>query len=157
MLQLLLLLHPVHILGQRAPENKTLMQPSGMQGMSTNATNIVLVHGGWADGSSWSKVISILQKAGHKVIAVQLPTHSLADDVATVKRAIDLVGKPVTLVGHSYGGEVITNAAYNNPNVTGLVYIALLLLTKGSHYQLLFPQQNSQRNSSSKIAEGLST
>ena len=117
--------------GSAAPENKTLMQPSGMQGMSTNATNIVLVHGGWADGSSWSKVISILQKAGHKVIAVQLPTHSLADDVATVKRAIDLVGKPVTLVGHSYGGEVITNAAYNNPNVTGLVYIAAFAPNEG--------------------------
>ena len=117
--------------GLAAPENKTLMQPSGRLGMSTNATNIVLVHGGWADGSSWSKVISILQKAGHKVIAVQLPTHSLADDVATVKRAIDLVGKPVTLVGHSYGGEVITNAAYNNPNVTGLVYIAAFAPNEG--------------------------
>lgn len=117
--------------GLGAPENKTLMQPSGRLGMSTNATNIVLVHGGWADGSSWSKVISILQKAGHKVIAVQLPTHSLADDVATVKRAIDLVGKPVTLVGHSYGGEVITNAPYNNPNVTGLVYIAAFAPNEG--------------------------
>jgi pimeloyl-ACP methyl ester carboxylesterase len=114
--------------GLATPENKTLMQSQGIQGMSTNATNIVLVHGGWADGSSWSKVISILHEAGHqvghRVIAVQLPLHSLADDVATVKRAIDLVGGPTILVGHSYGGEVITNAGYNNPNVTGLVYIA---------------------------------
>jgi pimeloyl-ACP methyl ester carboxylesterase len=110
--------------GLATPENKTLMQPQGIQSMSTNTTNIVLVHGGWADGSSWSKVIPILENAGHKVIAVQLPLHSLADDVATVKRAIDLVGESITLVGHSYGGFVITNAAYNNPNVTSLVYVA---------------------------------
>jgi pimeloyl-ACP methyl ester carboxylesterase len=91
--------------------------------MAANTTkmNIILVHGVWADASSWSKVIPILQKAGHRVIAVQLPEHSLADDVATVKRAIQLVGGPTVLVGHSYGGEVITNAAYNNPNVKGLV------------------------------------
>jgi pimeloyl-ACP methyl ester carboxylesterase len=100
------------------------MQPQGVQGMATNATNIVLVHGVWADGSSWNKVIPILENAGHRVIAVQLPLNSLADDVATVKRAIDLVGGPVTLVGHSYGGFVITNAGYNNQNVTGLVYVS---------------------------------
>ena len=121
--------------GLATPENKTLMQPQGIQGMSTNATNIVLVHGGWADGSSWSKVISILHEAGHqvghRVIAVQLPLHSLVDDVATVKRAIDLVGGPITLVGHSYGGFVITNAAYNNPNVTGLVYVAAFAPDEG--------------------------
>jgi pimeloyl-ACP methyl ester carboxylesterase len=121
--------------GLATPENKTLMQSQGIQGMSTNATNIVLVHGGWADGSSWSKVISILHEAGHqvghRVIAVQLPLHSLADDVATVKRAIDLVGGPTILVGHSYGGEVITNAGYNNPNVTGLVYIAAFAPDEG--------------------------
>ena len=99
--------------------------------MSTNATNIVLVHGGWADGSGWSKEIPILENAGHRVIAVQLPLHSLADDVATVKRAIDLVGGPTILVAHSYGGEVITNAGYNNPNVTGLVYIAALAPDEG--------------------------
>ena len=102
------------------------MQPQGTQGLSTtsNATNIVLVHGLWADGSSWSKVIPILKNAGHRVIAVQLAERSLADDVATVKRGIDLVGGPTILVGHSFGGFVITNAAYNNPNVTGLVYVS---------------------------------
>ena len=110
--------------GFASPENKTLMQPQGVQGMATNATNIVLVHGVWADGSSWSKVIPILENAGHRVIAVQLPLHSLADDVATVKRAIDLVGGPTILVGHSFGGFVITNAGYNNQNVTGLVYVS---------------------------------
>ncbi len=115
------------------PENKTLIQPQGTQNMSanTNSTKIVLVHGGWADGSGWSKQIPLLHEAGHQVIAVQLPTHSLADDVETVKRAIGHIGGPVTLVGHSYGGEVITNAAYNNPNVTGLVYIAAFAPDEG--------------------------
>ena len=114
-----------------APENKTLMQPQGVQDMATNATNIVLVHGLWADGSSWNKVIPILQNAGHKVIAVQLAAHSLADDVATVKRAIDLVGGPTILVGHSFGGFVITNAGYNNKNVTGLVYVSAFAPDEG--------------------------
>jgi len=112
--------------GSANPENKTLMQPQGINGMVTNATNIVLVHGFWADGSSWSKVIPILRNAGHQVIAVQLPLHSLADDVATVKRAVEQFGGPTILVGHSYGGFVVTNAAYNTPNVTGLVYIAAM-------------------------------
>jgi pimeloyl-ACP methyl ester carboxylesterase len=112
-------------------QNKTSTQPQGIKGMATNATNIVLVHGAWADGSSWGKVIPILEKAGHKVIAVQLPLHSAADDIATVKRAIDHIGGPVTLVGHSYGGFVITNAAYNNPKVTGLVYIAAFAPDQG--------------------------
>ena len=115
-------------------QNKTSMESQGTPSMSTtNATNmnIVLVHGTYVDGSSWSKVIPILQNAGHKVIAVQLPLHSLADDIATVKRAIDLVGAPVILVGHSYGGIVITNAAYNNSNVKGLVYIAAFAPEEG--------------------------
>jgi pimeloyl-ACP methyl ester carboxylesterase len=117
--------------------NNTLMQPDGTQGMgtTTNATTtnatIILVHGGWADGSSWGKVISILKNAGNRVIAVQLPLHNSADDIATVKRAIELAGGPVLLVGHSYGGFVITNAAYNNPNVTGLVYVAAFAPDEG--------------------------
>src|SRR5215213_7946692 len=120
--------------------NNTLVQPDGTQGMgtgttttnatSTNAT-IILVHGGWADGSSWGKVITILKNAGHRVIAVQLPLHNSADDIATVKRAVELAGGPVLLVGHSYGGFVITNAAYNNPNVTGLVYVAAFAPDEG--------------------------
>jgi pimeloyl-ACP methyl ester carboxylesterase len=116
-----------------AQQNNTLMQSQRGQSMTTNPNNmsIVLVHGVWVDGSSWSKVIPLLQNAGHKVIAVQLPLQSLSDDVATVKRAIDLVGGPVILVGHSYGGFVITNAAYNNPNVKGLVYIAAFAPNEG--------------------------
>ena len=116
--------------------NNTLIEPEASQdmGSTTNATtktNIVLVHGLWADGSSWSKVIPILQNAGHRVIAVQLAFHSLAEDVATVKRAIELVGGPVTLVGHQFGGFVITNAGYNNQNVTGLVYVSALAPDEG--------------------------
>jgi pimeloyl-ACP methyl ester carboxylesterase len=118
--------------GLASPGNNTLMQAQGIQSTTTNnATNIVLVHGAWADGSSWGKVIPILEKAGHRVIAVQMPLHSAADDIATVKRAINHIGGPVTLVGHSYGGFVITNAAYNNPNVTGLVYIAAFAPDEG--------------------------
>jgi pimeloyl-ACP methyl ester carboxylesterase len=127
-------LAPTTYSGFATSENKTLMQPQGTQGMSnttSNTTNIVLVHGGWADGSGWSKQIPTLEKAGHKVIAVQLPLHSLSDDVETVKRAISHIGGPVTLVGHSYGGAVITNAAHNNPNVTGLVYIAAFAPDEG--------------------------
>lgn len=113
----------------------TLNQPQSTQGVAntnaTNTPNIILVHGAWADGSSWNKVIPILKNAGYRVIAVQLPLHSLADDVATVKRAIELFGGPTILVGHSYGGFVITNAAYNNPIVTGLVYIAAFVPDEG--------------------------
>ena len=113
------------------PENKTLMQPQRMNGMATNSSNVILVHGGWADGSSWGKVITILKNAGLNVVAVNMPLHNLADDVATVKRAIEHIGGPTILVGHSYGGEVITNAGYNNSNVTGLVYIAAFAPDEG--------------------------
>src|SRR5215469_6679400 len=114
-------------------QNKTSIEPTGMKKTITNATkiNIVLVHGLWADASSWSKVTPILQDAGHKVVAVELPLHSAADDIATVKRAIDLAGGPVILVGHSYGGFIITNAGYNNPNVKGLVYVAAFAPREG--------------------------
>jgi pimeloyl-ACP methyl ester carboxylesterase len=75
--------------------------------------------------------IPILREAGHKVVAVQLPLHSLSDDVQTVKRAIAHIGGPTILVGHSYGAAVITNAGYNNPNVTRLVYIAAFAPDEG--------------------------
>jgi pimeloyl-ACP methyl ester carboxylesterase len=124
---------PTHLGLANAQQNKTLIQPQGIQSMTANTTkmNIILVHGAWADGSSWSKVIPILKNAGHHVIAVQLPLRSLADDVATLKRAIQLAGGPIVLVGHSYGGMVITNAAYNNPNVKGLVYVAAFAPNEG--------------------------
>src|SRR5260370_7588542 len=85
--------------------------------------NVVLVHGAWADGSSWAKVIPILEKAGLHVVAVQNPLTSLDEDVAAVQRAIALEGGLVILVGHSYGGAVITEAGAD-PKVAGLVYVA---------------------------------
>src|SRR5271168_3333025 len=85
--------------------------------------SLVFVHGAWADGSSWSKVIPLLQAKGMHVVAVQIPLTSLADDVAATKRAIALQDGHVVLVGHSYGGAVITEAG-NDPKVIGLVYVA---------------------------------
>jgi pimeloyl-ACP methyl ester carboxylesterase len=85
---------------------------------------IVLVHGAFADASGWSRVIPILQQDGYFVTAVQIPLTSLSDDVATAKRLVDSQKGPVVLVGHSYGGAVITGAAAGNPNVKALVYLA---------------------------------
>ena len=87
-------------------------------------TSIVLVHGAFADGSSWNKVIPILEAEGFAVTAVQNPLKSLADDVASTKRVIEDQEGDVVLVGHSYGGAVITEAAANNPKVKALVYVA---------------------------------
>ena len=81
---------------------------------------VVFVHGAWADGSSWSKLIPILQSKGLHVVCVQNPLTSFADDVAATKRIIDAQDGPVLLVGHSYGGAIITEAG-NNPKVAGLV------------------------------------
>ncbi|UWZ83635.1 alpha/beta hydrolase [Occallatibacter riparius] len=85
--------------------------------------NIILVHGAWADGSSWAKVIPILQERGFQVTAVQLSLATLDNDVAITKRAIALADGPVLLVGHSYGGAVISEAG-NDPKVAGLVFVA---------------------------------
>src|SRR5882672_8678393 len=101
-------------------------QASSPQGVR----NIVIVHGAWADGSSWSKVIPLLQAKGLHVVAVQNPLTSLADDVAATKRAIASQDGPVLLVGHSYGGVVITEAG-NDPKVVGLVYVAALAPSEG--------------------------
>lgn len=94
--------------------------------------DIVLVHGAFADGSSWSKVVTRLQAKGYNVIAVQNPLTSFADDVAATKRAIALLEGPVLLVGHSYGGMVISEAG-KDPKVTGLVYVAALVPEEGQN------------------------
>ena len=91
--------------------------------METN-TSVVLVHGAWADGSSWSKVIPLLQNKGFSVIAPQLPLTSLDDDIAVTRNALASQKGPTVVVGHSYGGLVITGAANDAPNVSALVYIA---------------------------------
>lgn len=105
-------------------------QDAYSQSIPKGVKNVVLVHGAFADGSSWSKVIPGLTAAGLNVIAVQNPLISLEDDVAATKRAIALMDGPVLLVGHSYGGVVITEAG-NDPKVAGLVYVAALIPNDG--------------------------
>jgi pimeloyl-ACP methyl ester carboxylesterase len=97
---------------------------AGVASAQTSKPSIVLVHGAFADGSSWAKVIPLLDNDGYTVIAVQNPLTSLADDIATTKRVIEAQKSPVVVVGHSYGGAVITAAAAGNPNVKSLVYVA---------------------------------
>jgi pimeloyl-ACP methyl ester carboxylesterase len=97
---------------------------------STHAVSIVLVHGGFVDGSGWQHVYNILKKDGHNVSVVQNPTTSLADDVAFTRRVISAQPGQVLLVGHSYGGVVITEAG-NDPKVAGLVYIAAFAPDQG--------------------------
>src|SRR6267378_400681 len=105
-------------------------------GDATRVRNVVLVHGAWADGSSWAKVIPLLEKVGLNVVAVQNPLTSLSDDVATTKRAIALQDGPVILVGHSYGGVVITEAG-TEPKVVGLVYVAAFAPDGGESVETL--------------------
>jgi pimeloyl-ACP methyl ester carboxylesterase len=88
--------------------------------------NIVLVHGAFVDGSSWNGVIERLQKKGYHVSAVQNPLTSLADDVAATRRVLAQQDGPTVLVGHSWGGEVITEAGADDPKVVGLVYVAAI-------------------------------
>ena len=98
--------------------------------------NVVLVHGGFVDGSGWEGVYQMLKKDGYKVSIVQNPTLSLADDVAATKRIIAMQDGPVILVGHSYGGVVITEAG-NDPKVERLVYIAAFAPDKGESVDAL--------------------
>ena len=92
--------------------------------------NVVLVHGGFVDGSGWESVYGLLTKKGYHVTVVQNPTITLADDVAVTKRAIDAQDGPVILVGHSYGGVVISSAG-DDPKVVGLVYICAFAADNG--------------------------
>jgi pimeloyl-ACP methyl ester carboxylesterase len=109
-----------------SPTAKASAQEQSHAGINT----VLLVHGAWADGSSWSKVIPLLEAKGLHVVAVQIPLTSFADDVVATQRAIALEDGPVLLVGHSYGGAVITEAG-NDPKVAGLVYVSAVAPDKG--------------------------
>jgi pimeloyl-ACP methyl ester carboxylesterase len=93
--------------------------------------NIVLVHGAWADGSSWSAVVERLQAGGYNVIAPQFPENSLADDVARLRQVLNRQSGPTIVVGHSYGGQIMTSLGADTPNVVALVYVAAFGLDEG--------------------------
>ena len=115
--------------------------------------NVVLVHGAFADGSGWRAVAEILQRDGYSVSVVQEPETSLAEDAAATKRIIERVNAPLILVGHSYGGAVITQAG-NEPQVRGLVYIAAFQPDTGETLGDLLKQKPPAANSTVPAGEG---
>jgi len=102
--------------------------------------NIILVHGAWADGSSWSKVIQRLQEAGYYVTAPQFPLTSLEDNLVRLREVLALQKGPTLLVGHSYGGQIMTALGTDAPNVIGLVYVAAFGLDEGETLGSLLSQ-----------------
>jgi pimeloyl-ACP methyl ester carboxylesterase len=102
--------------------------------------NIVLVHGAWADGSCWTGVIERLQEAGFRVRAPQFPLTSLADDVARLRQVLAFQDSPTIVVGHSYGGQIMTALGADAPNVVGLVYVAAFGLDSGESLGALLAQ-----------------
>jgi pimeloyl-ACP methyl ester carboxylesterase len=102
--------------------------------------NIVLVHGAWADGSSWSAVIERLQANGFRVIAPQFPMTALADDVARLRQVLEFQDGPTIVVGHSYGGQIMTSLGNNAPKVVALVYIAAFGLDESESLGALLAQ-----------------
>ena len=102
--------------------------------------NIVLIHGAWAEGSCWSGVIERLQADGYHVTAPQFPLTTQADDVARLRQVLDLQDGPAIVVGHSYGGQIITALGADAPNVAGLVYIAAFGLDQGESLAALLSQ-----------------
>jgi pimeloyl-ACP methyl ester carboxylesterase len=105
-----------------------------------SATNVVLVHGAWADGSSWSAVIERLQADGYNVTAPQFPMTALAADVARLRQVLARQNGPTIVAGHSYGGQIITALGTNAPNVVGLVYIVAFGLDQGESIGALLGQ-----------------
>jgi pimeloyl-ACP methyl ester carboxylesterase len=99
--------------------------------MAKSKPNVVLVHGAWADGSCWSDVIEGLQAKGYHVTAPQFPENSLAADVARLRQVLSRQDGPTVVVGHSYGGQIMTSLSTDAPNVVGLVYIAAFGLAEG--------------------------
>ena len=128
--------------GSAALAGLTAVQASGLASAAEAApagsnrghpkANVLLVHGAWVDGSSWSQVIAILQRHGHNVVAVQLPLTSLADDVAWTRHVLaERLQGPTVLAGHSYGGAVISGAATGVENVIGLVFASAFAPDEG--------------------------
>ena len=117
-----------------------------MSSGSKSVKNIVLVHGAWADGSSWSGVIERLQADGFHVRAPQFPLSSLAEDVARLRQVLAFQDGPTLVVGHSYGGQVITALGADAPNVVGLVYIAAFGLDEGESLGELPPRALVRRS-----------
>jgi len=115
------------------------------QALAEPVKNIVLVHGAFADGSGWGRVADILAKDGYTVSVVQEPLTSLADDVAATKRVLEMQQGPTVLVGHSYGGVVITEAG-DAPNVVGLVYVAAFIPDQGESAVGLLSQAPAANN-----------
>jgi pimeloyl-ACP methyl ester carboxylesterase len=113
--------------------------PEGSTEMNARP-NIVLVHGAWADGSSWSGVIERLQADGYHVTAPQFPLTSLADDVARLRQVLDLQDGPTVVAGHSYGGQIMTALGADAPGVAGLVYLAAFGLDEGESLGALLSQ-----------------
>src|SRR5437016_371136 len=113
-------------------------QPGGAE--MSSLPNIVLVHGAWADGSCWSGVIEGLQAEGLKVTAPQFPLTSLADDLARLRQVLALQEGATIVVGHSYGGQIMTALGADAPNVVGLVYIAAFGLDEGESLAALLSQ-----------------
>jgi pimeloyl-ACP methyl ester carboxylesterase len=102
--------------------------------------NIILVHGAWADGSSWSGVVERLQADGFQVRAPQFPLSSLADDVARLRQVLEFQDGPTVVVGHSYGGQIMTALGSDATNVAGLVYVAAFGLDEGESLGALLSQ-----------------
>jgi pimeloyl-ACP methyl ester carboxylesterase len=116
-------IHKLNIRFALALATLTLLGGAATQSLAAPIKNIVLVHGAWVDGSGWKPVYEILTRDGYSVTMVQLPETSFQDDVAATKRILDLQTGPCILVGHSYGGSIITEAGVDS-HVAGLVYVA---------------------------------
>ena len=117
-----------------------IITSAGSAQADTPKPNIVLVHGAWADGSSWSAVIQRLQEQGYNVTAPQFPLTSLADNLARLRQVLVVQDGPTIVVGHSYGGQIITALGTDAPNVVGLVYIAAFGLDEGESLGALLSQ-----------------
>jgi pimeloyl-ACP methyl ester carboxylesterase len=132
---------------------------AGAAGAAVAATpvrNIVLVHGAWVNGSGWKPVYDILKKDGYNVSIAEHPLTSFNDDVTAVKRIVDMQNGPTILVGHSYGGAIITDVG-NDPKVVGLVYIAAHALDQGETEVAngkRYPSATSQTKDIKKTADG---